>query len=64
MPLIIVRHGAATAFFERRTGLSAVQCVQDHHILGRMQIKPSHIMQLIFETGIIAHLEGYDQMGF
>ena len=68
--LVIVGHGAATAFLDRQAGLGAVQRLnlallvgaQHEGVLGRIQVQADDVFQLLRELGIAAELEGAYQM--
>src|SRR6266568_1134116 len=65
MPLIVVGHGLALAFFQRQAGLSPIQGLdlalfiqrQDQGVLGRVQIQPHDLFQLLGKLRVVTELE-------
>ena len=60
IPLVVVRHRAAAALFDRQARLRAVERwdlalltdTQHHRLLRRVQIQPRYVGQLLQELGI------------
>src|SRR3989304_3306405 len=69
---VVVRHGSATAFLQRKARLGAVQGLdlallvdaQNQGLVGGIQIEPDDIDELLQEVFVAAEFEGLDQMGF
>src|SRR6266581_3967614 len=69
---VIVRHGFATAFLQRQTGLRPIQrlnlafLVNRKHdrLLRRVEIQPDNVFQLLDELRIAADLKDFHPMGF
>lgn len=69
--LVIMCHGAATAFLYRQLRLRAVQSLNRGFLVGaehqrmfrRIEVQPHNIAQLLLEIGIIAYLERLHEMG-
>ena len=68
--LIVVGHGSGAALLEGQARLGAVECLdlallidREHDgMLGRIDVKPDHVVQLLNEVGIIRELELPDAM--
>src|SRR3984893_15471204 len=70
--LIVMRHGSATALFQRQARLGAIQRLnltlfihaEHNRLLRRIQIEAHHIGQLLQELGIPRQLESFHPMRF
>ena len=70
VPLVIMRHRPRSATFQRETRLCPVERLdlrlligaQDQGVLGRIQIQPHDVEQLLFEPRVFAQLEGVNQV--
>jgi hypothetical protein len=68
--LVVVGHGGGTPLLQGQARLGAVECLdlallidREHDgLLGRIDIKPDHVMHLVDEVGIIGELELPDAM--
>src|SRR5215210_3530223 len=64
--LVVVGHGARPALLDGKAGLGAVQGLDlallvdaEHHgTLGRIEVEPDHIDQLLLEARVVGQLEG------
>src|SRR3972149_8751316 len=69
--LVVVGHRAQATWIERQAGLSAVERLdlallveaEDQSMLGRIEVEPDDVVELLEEVGIATHLERLGPVG-
>src|SRR6476469_8970434 len=70
--LVVVGHGSTTSLFHRQSWLSTIQGLnlaflvdaQDQSLVGRIEIKADHIIELFDKTFVTTELESFGLLGF
>ena len=70
MPFVVVRHRSCTPLLDRQTRLRTVERLnlallidrEDERVLWRVEIKADNVFEFLHEVGIVADLEGADQV--
>ena len=71
MPLVVVCHGPAAPLLHGQAGLGALESLdlallvhaQDHGLVGRVEVQPHHVGELLREPPVLGELETFRPVG-